>query len=411
MKKELIVTALVVVSSSTLYAQTGYELTPVIGVNAPKNDVNIDEGFIGGLMLQANMSMPIDPRVAVTHTERKDGVTMTRATLDGVVELTDNQRLVPYLMAGVGYQYSDSTSSLKIDDDDGFANAGIGLKYALNDTYNIGMELKQLVTFDESDQHTVATLGVGVKFGHQNRPYQQNSAQQVHYHTPKMQQHIGYAQSFENRLGYKQQVASRVNKQTSTTTQQVVYQKPYRYDNYSSSFMQRLGHKQTYTTSVEEPLMTEPTASGGVIPQQQTRSVSTHNVVPQYNHYSTSYEQRLHRYNHSTNHQATMPEVKHEVAIIKQPKKASVGVEYETVSLNLGDFKETENYRSQYDTPRAQMTTSAQQPANISYEASSNNDNDSDGVNDRNDRCPGSKHGLAVNSYGCSLFQLYAAKK
>jgi outer membrane beta-barrel protein len=100
--------------------------------------------------------------------------------VDAVWHFDLGNRVVPYVLAGVGYARADlddpvtgtvNGQAVRIEDDEGFtANAGVGAKYFVNDNFLVRLEaryryLDQVVDrFDDSLDTVETTLGVGWRF-------------------------------------------------------------------------------------------------------------------------------------------------------------------------------------------------------------------------------------------------------
>ena len=105
---------------------------------------------------------------------------LTTLDLDGVYHFNTGTRLVPYVLAGVGYASANldhdvigvvGTQPVTIRDDDGFTlNAGVGAKYFATDKLLFRLEgryryLDKVVDhFDHSLNTFETTLGVGYQF-------------------------------------------------------------------------------------------------------------------------------------------------------------------------------------------------------------------------------------------------------
>jgi outer membrane beta-barrel protein len=105
---------------------------------------------------------------------------LTTLDVDAVWNIDTGSRLVPYVLAGVGYATADldrpivgvvSSRPVSIDDDDGFtANAGIGAKYFATDRFLVRLEARYRYVdavvdrFDDALSTVETTLGVGWTF-------------------------------------------------------------------------------------------------------------------------------------------------------------------------------------------------------------------------------------------------------
>jgi len=118
---------------------------------------------------------------AVTELAGSDvNVDVTLLDVDAVLHLLPNSRIVPYLVAGIGYadasfdnpiQGTVNGQPVRLDEDGGItANAGLGAKYFVNDRVMVRLDgryryIDKLVDrFDDSLNTFETTLGVAWKF-------------------------------------------------------------------------------------------------------------------------------------------------------------------------------------------------------------------------------------------------------
>lgn len=88
---------------------------------------------------------------------------LDRFYLNGLYEFCGENKLIPYIFAGLGYE-NVRHESYNLESG-GFFDAGAGLKYPLNDDLNLITEAKALKKFDNGDLDIVAGLGIGMMFG------------------------------------------------------------------------------------------------------------------------------------------------------------------------------------------------------------------------------------------------------
>ncbi len=88
---------------------------------------------------------------------------LDRFYLNGLYEFCGENKLTPYVFAGLGYE---NVRHEAYDlESGGFVNAGGGLKYQLNENLNLITEAKALKKFDNNDLDIIAGLGLGMMFG------------------------------------------------------------------------------------------------------------------------------------------------------------------------------------------------------------------------------------------------------
>ncbi len=118
---------------------------------------------------------------AVTNLTGDDvDLDLSTLDLDAVWHFNPGNRLVPYVLAGVGYARANLDDPIlgtvdgqpvSIDDDSGFTlNAGAGAKFYVNDRFLVRLEARyryldgMLDQFDDSLNTVETTLGVGWQF-------------------------------------------------------------------------------------------------------------------------------------------------------------------------------------------------------------------------------------------------------
>jgi outer membrane beta-barrel protein len=111
---------------------------------------------------------------------RDVGLDLTTLDVDAVWHFNTGLRLVPYVLAGVGYASADLDAPIRglangrpvsIDDDNGFTlNAGVGAKYYATDRVLVRLEARYryldgiVDRFDDSLNTVETTFGVGWRF-------------------------------------------------------------------------------------------------------------------------------------------------------------------------------------------------------------------------------------------------------
>jgi outer membrane beta-barrel protein len=116
----------------------------------------------------------------INHLGRDIDLDLTTLDVDAVWHFNTGSRLVPYLVAGIGYASADldapivgivNGAPVRIDDDEGFTlNAGAGVKYYATDRFLVRLEARYryldsvVDKFDDSLNTVETTLGVGWKF-------------------------------------------------------------------------------------------------------------------------------------------------------------------------------------------------------------------------------------------------------
>ncbi|MET0496725.1 MAG: porin family protein [Steroidobacteraceae bacterium] len=119
---------------------------------------------------------------SVTGLQGRDiDLDLTTLDVDAVRQFNTGSRLVPYVLAGVGYASADldqpivgtvnGIQPVRINDDNGFTvNAGVGAKYYVSDRFLLRLDAryryldKVVDRFDDSLGTIETTFGVGIKF-------------------------------------------------------------------------------------------------------------------------------------------------------------------------------------------------------------------------------------------------------
>ena len=180
MKKVLL--ALSLCASSALLATDAdyhWEITPTVGGMTHEGNMDLDTNFMFGLRLAKNLQNSfIDQLEAGFDYSRHIGVEdlAYRAgnakpsaryyhinAVKDLVNFTDDFKL--YGLLGVGYMdytrdvYNDG------DQDSGFGQYGLGLKYYITDNFATKLEARDAIRFDDGNHVLFYTLGFAVDFG------------------------------------------------------------------------------------------------------------------------------------------------------------------------------------------------------------------------------------------------------
>ncbi len=171
MKK--ILSSIIICSSMLVAANNNYnyEITPLISGAIPEGNLSLKDQTNYGLSLGKNLSDKyyFDQLefgiLNSTSTKFKTGnekTTITRyfTNLIKDYELSKNSSL--YGLVGLGYE--NFSKPRFENEDDGFANYGIGLKYRISDNVNLKTDIRHLITFDGANS-LLYTLGLGISFG------------------------------------------------------------------------------------------------------------------------------------------------------------------------------------------------------------------------------------------------------
>lgn len=148
-----------------------YEFTPMIGAVKSEGNLDLKNQKIYGFSFGRNISdQSIFDQLELgilnsTNTKYKIGDEKTKITrffTNIIKDYEVNDKLSFYSLIGLGYEkYSKERYK---NEDDGFGNYGIGLKYKLTDNVSLKTDIRHLITFD-GNNHLLYTLGLGIAFG------------------------------------------------------------------------------------------------------------------------------------------------------------------------------------------------------------------------------------------------------
>ena len=170
--KELL-TALVL-CSTMLFAQNNnydYEITPMLGgVNAEGN-LDLDDQQLYGISIGKNLdedSIFDQVELGILNSTNTDYIIggedtyITRIFANLINEYEMNETVSLYSLVGLGYE---TFSNEKYEnDDEGFANYGLGLKFKLSESVSLKTDVRHLINF-HGDNNLLYTLGLGISFG------------------------------------------------------------------------------------------------------------------------------------------------------------------------------------------------------------------------------------------------------
>ncbi len=165
-----------VVVASLFATNNGYEVGVGMGrdyiSNAPINNNNF--GNIGiGKYLSKNNILKLEFEKSEKTNVNSQNETLTR-TLLNVEHCFDNEtKFTPYVFAGTGYQWVSGAYNNEI-----VADAGVGIKYAINNTLGAFVQTRFLRDFSNNDNHRSFLVGVEYKFGQTQSLQKVESVQQ-----------------------------------------------------------------------------------------------------------------------------------------------------------------------------------------------------------------------------------------
>ncbi len=179
MKKLLAVSILL--SSLLVASQRPYEFGLTVGATSIENEdsIKLDNPTVG-FSFQMNKT-DVKPRFDIEYASlndtdelfsdpRKNTDSLLRTSINGVYEFNDDNmhRLLPYILAGAGYERVGHGTKKYAFDSNPFVQLGGGLKYNINDKVATRFELKalQIVGGDKEEKNEIiALLGLSFPFG------------------------------------------------------------------------------------------------------------------------------------------------------------------------------------------------------------------------------------------------------
>jgi len=172
MIKKSVFLASVLLSANTLFAAGSlstlkYGLTSINyddGFDFSKHSFRADAMFDKGYILKPRLGLAY---ISIDESEAEGGVSgLVQVDAEGVYEVESKYLLTPYLYGGLGYEYvMDSRPGF---DSQFYIDAGIGLRYPLQNAINLVTELKALHVLksgSQQDAEFAFYVGVGVPFG------------------------------------------------------------------------------------------------------------------------------------------------------------------------------------------------------------------------------------------------------
>lgn len=173
--KRLLLAAVLLAGLSSLPAHAqiqegAWTLSPLVGGHLFDGDQNLETSTTLGLGLGYNFTPNWALEGVLTHTEADADepfaadTDITTYRLDGIYHFQPDQRLVPYLAAGIGGISSDPDTGR--DRDHLLLNYGAGIKYfVLDHLIALRADIRHLMDFPEPDHNLQYTAGLTFQFG------------------------------------------------------------------------------------------------------------------------------------------------------------------------------------------------------------------------------------------------------
>ena len=179
MKKRILVAALAL-SSTLLLADNSaykYEFTPMIGEVVPEGNLDLENHLTYGGSLGFNLDKSqIFDQIelgylrsdSVDYDNSNQDTNFNRYFVNLIKDYKLNDKASLYSLVGVGYE---DLSNEKFDNEDsGFFNYGLGLKYKVAKNFFAKFDVRHLIKFSHSDNNVIFTAGIGIPFGKVAQP-------------------------------------------------------------------------------------------------------------------------------------------------------------------------------------------------------------------------------------------------
>lgn len=163
------VTALVVGAANA----ADYEFTPLVGGGLPEGNLGLQSGqwIFGGEFQFNNLFETIKPEIAVLvspdteYLHTSETTTISRFILNGVHEYGAINTVVPFVKAGVGYEYL--SKKMYDNEDSVMADVGGGAKWPVTDYLALKLEALYMLKYnaDRWDNNLVGLAGLSFSFG------------------------------------------------------------------------------------------------------------------------------------------------------------------------------------------------------------------------------------------------------
>lgn len=158
--------------STAISAVADYEVTPLVGLVWPEGNLQLKRERVVGVALQYNEFIDIlKPEIVVLFTPRADfkptgaGTTITRFMVSGVHEYRAWGAGIPFVKAGLGYEF---LSKNRYDNEDSaMVGTGAGLKMPMSDSIALKLEALYMLKYNANrwDSNLAGLVGIALSFG------------------------------------------------------------------------------------------------------------------------------------------------------------------------------------------------------------------------------------------------------
>jgi len=173
MRKMLMLFALL--SSLVFASNYKYEITPTVGGVLPEGNLDLNDQLTYGLRFGINIDsvfnqveFGIDRSDNVDYDNSAKSTDITRYFVNLIKSYPLRDKLSLYSLIGLGYE--NLSTDYADNDDSGFFNYGLGLKYMVSDNFSLRAEVRHAIKFDHGDNNLFYTVGFVIPFGKKAEP-------------------------------------------------------------------------------------------------------------------------------------------------------------------------------------------------------------------------------------------------
>ncbi|NOX15385.1 MAG: TonB-dependent receptor [Epsilonproteobacteria bacterium] len=165
-----------VLFTSLLFASNyKYEITPTIGGVIPEGNLDLSNQLSYGLRFGININTIFDQielgferSNSVDYDNSNANTDINRYFINAIKSYPLRDNLSLYSLIGVGYE---SIKNEKFSNNDsGFFNYGLGLKYKVTNNFSLRAEVRHAIKFDHGDNNLFYTVGFVIPFGKKAEP-------------------------------------------------------------------------------------------------------------------------------------------------------------------------------------------------------------------------------------------------
>jgi len=177
MRKLSLLAATLLLSTAIHATDYNYEITPLVGMVFPEGNLQLDNQIlVGGEVQINNLTDTIKPELQILHSlstdyDGNDATTaITRIGLNGVYEFETEDKVIPFVKMGLGYEtvyyrYFEN-------DDSPYAAAAAGIKVPLADRFAVKLETQYMLKYNRArfDNNLAMMAGITYSFGPKATP-------------------------------------------------------------------------------------------------------------------------------------------------------------------------------------------------------------------------------------------------